>query len=503
MKRFTAVLITILFVFPTVFYAEEFTAIENKFRAKVIAKAKKLGAIYKKKIIAAKKAKDGELADQLSQALEQHKEKTKKLLESMVFTPTKQQIEKEIIRLAKINLKLVEDVGPFDPLLFPDKKFANIIRQRINKDADEDIFLSDLRNITYLSSLHTKCDIAGIQYLPRLRVLEISEQTVFDPKEINKSKSITDLRVSSTSNESRIKLQHLTNIKSLQLSDPEVKDLKPFMKNQKLEKLSLRNCQITSLAALSKHPSLESLDLHNVKISDFSVLPTLPKLNKLRISIPIKSSSIPFSKIPNLKSLSLSGATVENTEFLKRLPKLEYLGLINTNGGLVDIEKYPAMLHLQELYISNNSIKNTGLIQQKFSNLTNLSLSSCRLRNLNFLKPSTTLKSLSFYNNHLSDLKPLQQITNLYSLNLARNNITSLADIKKLTTISRLYLDGNRLKSLADLEDIFLNIERARYQYVDIENNKIDLTKNSQNKKILDRLNSSGVNVLHKNGNKL
>lgn len=98
--------------------------------------------------------------------------------------------------------------------------------------------------------------------------------------------------------------------------------------------------------------------------------------------------------------------------------------------------------------------------------------------------------------NGITDITPLTGLTKLQNLYLNNNRISNLTPLAGLTNLQGLYLGNNQIK---DLKPLVTNSQKGGLgisNYLDINNNLLDLTAGSLTSSDLQRLNGSGINLL-------
>ena len=107
----------------------------------------------------------------------------------------------------------------------------------------------------------------------------------------------------------------------------------------------------------------------------------------------------------------------------RQLSSLTELTLDSNQIG--DIEPLASLANLTSLSIHSNQIKNIESLAS-LTNLTSLFLDSHQIKDIESLVSLTNLTSLSLYNNQIKDIKPLASLTNLTSLSIHNNQIKDI-----------------------------------------------------------------------------
>jgi hypothetical protein len=171
-------------------------------------------------------------------------------------------------------------------------KLVNLKKLSINIEGNNEINLSDLVKLEYLSMQWRK-KIYGLENCARLSSLGLIEFKEQDLVKLNNLKNLTDIRIKTASITSLNGLKELVN----------------------LQNLDIGNCKkLTSIRAINESPKLEQLDFDTCpNIKDYDSITSLPNLQTLRLINCGRVESIKFiESLPRLSKLSLLGNTVIN-----------------------------------------------------------------------------------------------------------------------------------------------------------------------------------------------
>lgn len=230
-------------------------------------------------------------------------------------------------------------------------------------------------------------------------------------------------------------LGKLTELTSLKLSDNRITTLDFLMPLKKLVSLDLSNNDITDLSDLSELKSLRTLHLDGNEIEDFSPLYDLKKLTMLTISdIEIKES-----QLKELKE-KLPGCLIYSDEAKEDVVDI-------TLGGKT------FKSNVTELDLSGCGVKDISPLSV-CTKLTKLDLSDNSISDISPLVDIPGLTELDLSDNDIGDISPLVSITKLMKLDLSNNSIRSAAAIKELTKLTELQLGGNKLGSFSAVEKL-------------------------------------------------
>ena len=183
-----------------------------------------------------------------------------------------------------------------------------------------------------------------------------------------------------------------------------------------------------SLADLQMMPYLKSLTIQDQSLGTLVDLSHLGKLETLDLTgttFPAGELAV-LAQLPSLTSLTLSNCGISTIAALEGAPKLAYLDL--SSNTVRNMEVLRPMTTLKELYLQHNAV--TGL--EDLSGLTNL-------------------EKLDISFNSVSDLTPLSGCTRLSWLEAKNNALNTAAGVEKLALLSHLALDHNKLHDVSIL----------------------------------------------------
>nr|GMD66682.1 receptor-like protein 12 [Ipomoea batatas] len=264
------------------------------------------------------------------------------------------------------------------------------------------------------------------------------------PTSLSKQKNLIYLDLSSNNFSGTVELNMFSNLKRIMLlrlsnnrlsvvSNPKINSTR-WLEN--LIYLSLSSCNVMNLNFLRDSKSLWSLDL-----SYNSLYGTIPSwlfnvstLYTLDLSSNQLQGSIPtsLSKQKNLIILDLSSNNFSGTVELNMFSNLKRIMVLRLSNNRLSL-------------VSNPKINSTSWLE----NLISLSLSSCNLTNLNFLRDSNSIEYLDLSNNKIQGRIPEWAWSNwqdtLSYLNLSHNYLTSVEGIQ-LHSIDLVDLQFNLLE---------------------------------------------------------
>lgn len=214
--------------------------------------------------------------------------------------------------------------------------------------------------------------------------------------------------------------------------------------------------EIDSLESLSLLPNLKQLVINidqwdDSVITDFTPIAQLSQLEELYISYD-RDEQIELSflsEMPTITRLYLINCTIEDFSFLEKMPQLQQLSLYETPiEDLAVLEKLPELMELS--LAGNENAKNIEAVGT-LSQMQNLGLQNCGIRDIGFLSSLTKLRGLNLNGNFVTDLTPLASLNQLERLGLAENEIRDISPLKNLKQLFDLALDGNEIRDISAL----------------------------------------------------
>lgn len=252
-------------------------------------------------------------------------------------------------------------------------------------------------------------------------------------------------------------LGKLTELTSLKLSDNKITTLDFLKPLKKLTSLDLSNNNISDLGALKKLQSLRTLHLDGNKIKDFSPLYDLDGLSMLTIS----NMDISQTQLKKLKE-ELPGCIIYSDDAKEDIIEIKLGGKtfksnvteLDLSGCSVrDISALSVCTKLKKLDLSDNSVSDISALVD-LPALTELDLSGNRISDVSPLMSVTALEYLNLADNDIKSVAALRELTGLRELNLSGNPLDGIGTIGKLTSLKTLWLDNAELAD-ADLESLY------------------------------------------------
>ncbi len=131
---------------------------------------------------------------------------------------------------------------------------------------------------------------------------------------------------------------------------------------------------------------------------------------------------------------------------------------------------------------------------EELAGLTELKANYANIADLSGIEHCPNLSKLDLAYNYLTDLSPLAALVNLTTLDLSRNQIGDVSPLASLVNLERLSLDRNQISDIAPLLG---NSSLGEGDQVDLKNNNLDLSKNSENMADIRQLEGRAVKVYY------
>jgi Leucine-rich repeat (LRR) protein len=232
-----------------------------------------------------------------------------------------------------------------------------------------------------------------------------------------------------------------------------------------LNKSTLDDITATDMA------NLTYLDVVSENISDISGLEHAVNLVDLRISQNQISDLSPLENLANLEVFYFYGNEVVDISPLRNLTELNFINA--GDNQISDISALESLTALKTLWLNGNQISNIRSIAN-LTNLDYLRLEENNIGEISALSLLTKVENLWLHNNQIDELSPLQSMSALTKLHLQTNKVT---DIDPLLWSQA----GGGPENLL---------------FVDLRDNKLDLTQDSQDIQNMEKLRLRGVNVI-------
>jgi len=194
--------------------------------------------------------------------------------------------------------------------------------------------------------------------------------------------------------------------------------------------------------------------------------------------IEIKDNEL-INKYIHLQQLHLSNNSIKDIDGLDHLTKLKKLYLCFNQ--IKDINKLDKLVNLEQLYLSYNQISEI----KGLDNLTNLQILELSSNNVNIdgISHLVQLKRIYLDKNKIVEIKGLDNLVNLQILYLDKNNITEIKGLNNLVNLEILDLSNNQITEIKGLDNL------TNLEILDISFNQITEIKGLDNLTCLKKLN--------------
>ena len=271
---------------------------------------------------------------------------------------------------------------------------SNLSNMDITTDDDKMQITMNEEDIKSVKSLRIKApygkyefikDISGLENFTGLTELiiwdsyyndgQVPEGTFSDLSPLKGLTGLTKLEICGTHASSVDDIAGLTNLTSLKIESPKHLDLSAIGNLTNLKTLSLEACGIDNEGfnyITDKLTGLTSLELGYLNyegndISDISSITKLTKLQTLYLDNNNIADITPLSELTDLEFLSIRCNLVTDISALGNLTKLR--NLYAAGCGITDIKALePIVSNLQALDLTENSITDFSLLQEKYTN---------------------------------------------------------------------------------------------------------------------------------------
>lgn len=252
-------------------------------------------------------------------------------------------------------------------------------------------------------------------------------------------------------------IEKLTELTSLKLADNKITDIDFLKPLKKLSSLDLSHNEITDISALEGLTALRTLHLDGNEIADFSPLYGLGSLSMLTITdieigqaqLKQLKESLPACIIysddakEDIIDIKLGGKT-----FKSNVKELDLSGC-----GIKDISVLSVCTQLKTLDLSGNSITDISALVD-IPGLTELDLSHNSISDISPLMSVTALEYLNISGNSVRSLAPIKELTGLRELNVSSNPLESISAVSGLNALKTLWMDKVGLTD-AQLEELY------------------------------------------------
>ena len=310
-------------------------------------------------------------------------------------------LDAELIR----SIKVLKYFNNLESLVINAKNIKSLKTLQSLEKLDELVIIyGDMNTLKYLKKLNVSNlvlenfnlpSVDPLLEMPNLSKLEIKHSYINDTQALSKLENLTYLSLVDVQADSSISLCENGNYEGLYLSNIDIEsfDFLPTCKNLtslKLEKINIENgmdiefptgltevmfkgCGLKNLKRFLMLPNLVSLDVSDNEILDINDLSKLNDLKELSLA---NNSIQDLTPIKNLKGdikLNISGIKLEG-DILRLLSMMQFEELYVANCDLSSLGFLEGHTEIKRLDISNNSIRDIGILKMYRKELTCLNI---------------------------------------------------------------------------------------------------------------------------------
>ena len=310
-------------------------------------------------------------------------------------------LDAELIR----SIKVLKYFNNLESLVINAKNIKSLKTLQSLEKLDELVIIyGDMNTLKYLKKLNVSNlvlenfnlpSVDPLLEMPNLSKLEIKHSYINDTQALSKLENLTYLSLVDVQADSSISLCENGNYEGLYLSNIDIEsfDFLPTCKNLtslKLEKINIENgmdiefptgltevmfkgCGLKNLKRFLMLPNLVSLDVSNNEILDINDLSKFNDLKELSLA---NNSIQDLTPIKNLKGnikLNISGIKLGG-DILSLLSTMQFEELYVANCDLSSLDFLEGHTEIKRLDISNNSIRDIGILKMYRKELTCLNI---------------------------------------------------------------------------------------------------------------------------------
>ena len=310
-------------------------------------------------------------------------------------------LDAELIR----SIKVLKYFNNLESLVINAKNIKSLKTLQSLEKLDELVIIyGDMNTLKYLKKLNVSNlvlenfnlpSVDPLLEMPNLSKLEIKHSYINDTQALSKLENLTYLSLVDVQADSSISLCENGNYEGLYLSNIDIEsfDFLPTCKNLtslKLEKINIENgmdiefptgltevmfkgCGLKNLKRFLMLPNLVSLDVSDNEILDINDLSKLNDLKELSLA---NNSIQDLTPIKNLKGdikLNISGIKLGG-DILSLLSTMQFEELYVANCDLSSLDFLEGHTEIKRLDISNNSIRDIGILKMYRKELTCLNI---------------------------------------------------------------------------------------------------------------------------------
>ena len=326
--------------------------------------------------------------------------------------------------------------GVIEEVTFTDPVMEAAIRQLIGADADDQVYTSQLWEITEFTApegVTTYCDLTLMPYLTNLTIQNATIDSLNHLSSLGKL-VVLDLTGSKFPVGEMNVLTSLPSLSSLTMSGCSLSTIEGLDGAQYLTYLDLSNNTLRNLDVLTPMTSLAEINLNHNAVTDLSALANLPNLVKLSVNFNALSSLSPVSSCVRLTHLEADNNNLTSISGMEKLPLLNHLSV--DYNDLTDVS-----------------------ILSKSVELTNLSIASNALTDISSLSTLTKLKVFDFSGNQIAALPAWPDGCALTTIDGSYNALTDINSLQNMQQLTHVYMDYNLLTNIDSLANCYCLVQ--------------------------------------------
>lgn len=217
----------------------------------------------------------------------------------------------------------------------------------------------------------------------------------------------------------------------------------------------------SDVAAVGDLENLTYLNLNNTKIDDVAPLSKLKELTILSLSGNKITDPSPLAALNRLTYLDLRGNPLrrDRTDILENSLTVCNLAYDVINDELNMPVEINGGTHLSlettELEFTDTELTKEDCVNiSRLVNLSELSITRCKIANIEALGECENLYRLNLNEVEPSDLKLISRLSKLETLDIYNSHFTDLTSLSELTSLEQLELNVNEIEDLAPLSGL-------------------------------------------------
>jgi serine/threonine protein kinase/Leucine-rich repeat (LRR) protein len=310
---------------------------------------------------------------------------------------------------------------------------------------------SMLRQLGLNSTEVTTEGTMGLERIPTLETLHLRRTLVTDVRHLASAKALKLLALGDTkvTTEGTMGLERIPTLKELRLRCTLVSDVRHLASAKVLKHLDLSDTKVTTegTKGLESIPTLETLDLSRTLVTDVRHLASAKALKLLVLSDTkvTTEGTMGLECIPTLETLVLWYTSVTDVRYLtsaKALKKLNLQGTQVTTEGTMGLESIPTLETLDLLHTSVTDVRH--LASAKALKVLNLQGTQVTTEGTMGLERILTLETLRFESTSVMDVRHLASAKKLKLLALSKAKVTTegTMGLESISTLETLVLAG-------------------------------------------------------------